>query len=447
MPEKETRKKLFSCKECSARSLQWSGQCIHCSAWNSLVEIEKPSSQNRYLNKNIVQKLNSITSGQQARTRTNIAELDRVLGGGVVPGSVILLGGDPGIGKSTLALQWLVAQHPAVKSLYVSGEESIQQILLRAKRLGLDNTPIDLVSENRLEVVIEILPNYEMIVIDSIQALHAEGISSVSGSISQVREVADHLTRCAKANGVSVLIIGHVTKEGSIAGPKVLEHMVDTVLYFEGDASSRFRLIRSFKNRFGSINEIGVFFITETGLKEISSPSVMFLSGRNREAPGSVVLVAYEGNRSLLVEVQGLLDKTNLSNPRRLCVGLDSQRVILLLAILQRHGGISISDQDVFVNVAGGLKVSESGADVAIVSAIISSLTNKPFPADTVCFGEIGLAGEIRPVQRGEERLHEAAKLGFKRALLPDGNKVSERPPKMEIVRVKEIGEIIEWLV
>ena len=427
--------------------MQWSGQCIHCSAWNSLVEIEKPSSQNRYLNKNIVQKLNSITSGQQARTRTNIAELDRVLGGGVVPGSVILLGGDPGIGKSTLALQWLVAQHPAVKSLYVSGEESIQQISLRAKRLGLDNTPIDLVSENRLEVVIEILPNYEMIVIDSIQALHAEGISSVSGSISQVREVADHLTRCAKANGVSVLIIGHVTKEGSIAGPKVLEHMVDTVLYFEGDASSRFRLIRSFKYRFGSINEIGVFFITETGLKEISSPSVMFLSGRNREAPGSVVLVAYEGNRSLLVEVQGLLDKTNLSNPRRLCVGLDSQRVILLLAILQRHGGISISDQDVFVNVAGGLKVSESGADVAIVSAIISSLTNKPFPADTVCFGEIGLAGEIRPVQRGEERLHEAAKLGFKRALLPDGNKVSERPPKMEIVRVKEIGEIIEWLV
>ncbi len=420
---------------------------MHCSAWNTLVETKNPSSNNFGKIKNRAQKLNSITSGQQDRSSTNIPELDRVLGGGVVSGSVILLGGDPGIGKSTLALQWLVAQYPVVRSLYVSGEESIQQISLRAKRLGLDNTPIDVISENRLEAVLEILPNYEMVIIDSIQALHAKAISSVSGSISQVREVADRLTRCAKANSCSVLIIGHVTKEGSIAGPKVLEHMVDTVLYFEGDSSSRFRLVRSFKNRFGSINEIGVFFMTETGLKEISSPSAMFLSGRNREAPGSVILVTYEGNRSLLVEVQGLLDRTNLSNPRRLCVGLDSQRVILLLAILQRHGGITISNQDVFVNVAGGLKISESGADVAIASAILSSLTDKPFPSDTVCFGEIGLAGEIRPVQRGEERILEAAKLGFKRAILPYGNKVSAKPSQMEVIHLKRIDELVEWLV
>jgi DNA repair protein RadA/Sms len=377
---------------------------------------------------------------------TGILELDRVLGGGLVPGSVILLGGDPGIGKSTLALQWVAAQIEQTRALYVTGEESLQQLALRAERLSVDSLPIDAIAENCLELILEHLPNYEFMVIDSIQSLYTEKYSSSTGSVTQVRESAERLTQCAKQKGCSVLIIGHVTKEGSLAGPKILEHMVDTVLYFEGDNSSQFRLVRSIKNRYGSVNEVGVFAMTDYGLREVSNPSAIFLSGSEREISGSVVLVTQEGTRPLFVEVQALLDPSSLVNPRRLSVGLDAQRLVMLLAILHRHGGVSLSNQDVFLNVAGGIRVMDSGADVAIAAAILSSLFDKHFPADTVCFGEVGLAGEIRPVQRGEERLRQAAKLGFKRALIPKGNKISKKIQALEIIRLSRVDELVHWL-
>ncbi len=424
--------------------LQWSGQCIHCGAWNSLNEALvndrslTPAAR--------VTRLNNVAKKNLTRVPTNINELDRVLGGGVVPGSVILLGGDPGIGKSTLALQWLGSQISKVRALYVSGEESLQQMSLRAERLGLYDLPIHVLAENNLEVIVNVLPNYEMLVIDSIQSLYSDDISSASGSIGQVREAADRLTRLGKKNGCSILFIGHVTKEGSLAGPKILEHMVDTVLYFEGDNTSRFRLVRSFKNRFGSVNEVGVFLMTEKGLREITNPSALFLSGREVDVSGSVILVTQEGTRPLVVEVQGLLDKTTLGNPRRLCIGLDSQRLILLLAILQRHGRLPLSGYDVFINVAGGIRVVESGADLAIAAAIISSLHDRKFPTDTVCFGEIGLAGEIRPVQRGQDRLQEAAKLGFKRALIPKGNRVPEPVSGLKVEQINRIEDLVNWL-
>jgi DNA repair protein RadA/Sms len=375
-----------------------------------------------------------------------MAELDRVLGGGLVPGSVILLGGDPGIGKSTLALQWVATQVDQIRVLYVTGEESLQQLALRGKRLGIDSLPVSTMAENHLESILGQMPDYDFLVIDSIQSLYSENVSSSPGSITQVRESAEQLTRCAKENDCSVLFIGHVTKEGSLAGPKILEHMVDTVLYFEGDDTSRFRLVRSFKNRFGSVNEVGVFAMTENGLREVINPSALFLSGSERDIPGSVVLVTQEGTRPLLVEVQALIDPSSLANPRRLCVGLDAQRLVMLLAILNRHGGVSLVGHDIFVNVAGGIRVMDSGADVAAAAAVLSSLFNKNFPADTVCFGEVGLAGEIRPVQRGEERLKEAAKLGFKRALVPKGNKLSRQIPDLEVIPLLSVDELVTWL-
>lgn len=440
---------LFVCEECSIESLQWSGQCTHCGAWNSLTEIRKTRKGQRKSGEVVrrsVQRLNEISRSNLTRLPTGITELDRVLGGGFVPGSVILLGGEPGIGKSTLALQWASTQVDHVQTLYVTGEESLQQLALRGERLGVDNCPVNTMAENHLESILEQLPDYDFLVIDSIQSLYSENVSSSPGSITQVRESAEQLTRCAKENDCSVLFIGHVTKEGTLAGPKILEHMVDTVLYFEGDDTSRFRLVRSFKNRFGSVNEIGVFAMTDKGLREVTNPSAMFLSGNERHISGSVVLVTQQGTRPLLVEVQALIDPSSLANPRRLCVGLDTQRLVMLLAVLHRHGGVSLSGNDIFVNVAGGIRVMDSAADVAAAAAVLSSLFNKIFPADTVCFGEVGLAGEIRPVQRGEDRLKEAAKLGFKRALVPKGNKISRKIRGLEIITLSRVEDLVAWL-
>ena len=447
--ERAREKVLFVCEECSVESLQWSGQCAHCGAWNSLAEIRKTGKAQRKsgeVARRSVQRLNEISRTHLTRLPTGITELDRVLGGGLVPGSVILLGGDPGIGKSTLALQWVATQVDQIRVLYVTGEESLQQLALRGERLGVDSLPVSTMAENHLESILDQIPDYDFLVIDSIQSLYSENVSSSPGSITQVRESAERLTRCAKENDCSVLIIGHVTKEGTLAGPKILEHMVDTVLYFEGDDASRFRLVRSFKNRFGSVNEVGVFAMTDKGLREITNPSAMFLSGSERDNSGSVVLVTQEGTRPLLVEVQALLDPSSLANPRRLCVGLDAQRLVMLLAVLHRHGGVSLGGHDIFVNVAGGIRVMDSGADVAAAAAVLSSLFNKNFPADTVCFGEVGLAGEIRPVQRGEERLKEAAKLGFKRALVPKGNKISRKIPGFEIIPLLRVEDLVAWL-
>ena len=440
---------LFVCGKCSIESLQWSGQCTHCGAWNSLTEIRKAEKGQRKsgeVARRSVHRLNEISRTRLTRLPTGISELDRVLGGGLVPGSVILLGGDPGIGKSTLALQWVATQADQIRVLYVTGEESLQQLALRGERLGINNLPVNTIAENHLEPILDQVPDYDFLVIDSIQSLCSENISSSSGSVTQVRESAERLTRCAKENDCAVLFIGHVTKEGTLAGPKILEHMVDTVLYFEGDGASRFRMVRSFKNRFGSVNEVGVFAMTDKGLREIVNPSAMFLSGSEREISGSVVLVTQEGTRPLLVEVQALIDPSALANPRRLCVGLDAQRLIMLLAVLHRHGGISLGGHDIFVNVAGGIRVMDSGADVAAAAAVLSSLFDKNFPADSVCFGEVGLAGEIRPVQRGEERLKEAAKLGFKRALIPNGNKISRKISGLEIIPLFCIADLVTWL-
>jgi DNA repair protein RadA/Sms len=330
--------------------------------------------------------------------------------------------------------------------LYVSGEESLQQLVLRAERLGFNNLPINTMADNHLESILDKVPNYEFLVIDSIQSLYSEILSSPPGSTTQVRESAERLIRCAKENECSVLLVGHVTKEGVLAGPKILEHMVDTVLYFEGDDASRFRLVRSFKNRFGSVNEVGVFTMTDKGLREISNPSALFLSNIDRDVSGRVVLATQESTRPLLVEVQALIDSSSLSNPRRLCVGLDAQRLVMLLAVLHRHGGVQLGGHDIFLNVVGGIRVMDSGADVATAAAVLSSMFNKKVPVDTVCFGEIGLAGEIRAVQRGEERLKEAAKLGFKRALVPKGNKPIKTIPDLEIVPLLRIDDLVTWL-
>jgi len=447
-------KTVYSCSECGAQSPKWAGQCPDCGAWNTLVEgiDSKPAQSGRnavYASlapTATVQSLASVEPAEVRRLQTGSKELDRVLGGGLVPGSVVLIGGDPGVGKSTLLLQALADISKRSPVLYVSGEESAEQLALRAQRLGLQKSEVNLLAENRMEQILATIGEQSnlVVVIDSIQTVFSDLLQSAPGSVAQVRECAAQLVRLAKHRGLSLFLVGHVTKEGALAGPRVLEHMVDTVLYFEGDNSSSFRVVRAIKNRFGAVNEIGVFNMMETGLEDVTNPSAMFVSRHGDAVAGSVVLATQEGTRPLLVEIQTLVDESRLSNPRRVCVGLDQTRLAMLLAILHRHAGIVTYDQDVFVNVAGGIRVGETAADLAVLLAIYSSLRDKPLGNKLVVFGEVGLAGELRPVQRGQDRLREAAKLGFELAIIPYANRPKSEIKGMKVVAVKKIQEAID---
>jgi DNA repair protein RadA/Sms len=449
-------KTIYTCTECGGQTPKWQGQCPNCGEWNTLVEtalesVSASAGKNRYsalTASGEVQRLSDVEAGEVPRTPTGIAEFDRVLGGGLVAGAVVLIGGDPGIGKSTLLLQTLAHLSSAKKTLYVSGEESAQQIALRAKRLALDARGVHLLPEIQLEKIQSAIAAQkpDIAVIDSIQTVYSEQLTSAPGSVAQVRECAAQLTRIAKSAGVTMILVGHVTKEGALAGPRVLEHIVDTVLYFEGDTHSSFRLIRAFKNRFGAVNELGVFAMTEKGLREVSNPSALFLSQHGAQVPGSCVMVTQEGTRPLLVEIQALLDDAHSPNPRRLSLGLEQNRLAMLLAVLHRHAGIACYDQDVFINAVGGVKITEPGADLAILLAIVSSLRNKPLPEKLVVFGEVGLAGEVRPVQRGQERLKEAAKLGFTRAIIPKANAPKQKIAGLEVVAVERVEEAVNGL-
>jgi DNA repair protein RadA/Sms len=441
-------KTLYTCTECGGQASKWQGQCPQCSAWNTLVETLAERSPARYqglAQAGTVQVLSEVQAGEAPRRETGIGELDRVLGGGLVAGAVVLLGGDPGIGKSTLLLQALAQLAGACNTLYVSGEESTQQVALRARRLGLQAAGVRVLAEIQLEKIIAVLSSErpEVVVIDSIQTVYSDALQSAPGSVAQVRECAAQLTRFAKTAGVSVLLVGHVTKEGAIAGPRVLEHIVDSVLYFEGDSHSSFRLVRAIKNRFGAVNELGVFAMTDRGLRGVNNPSALFLSRHGSEVAGSCVLVTQEGTRPLLVEIQALVDDAHAPNPRRLTVGLEQNRLALLLAVLHRHAGVAAFDQDVFVNAVGGVKIDEPAADLAILLAIVSSLRNRPLPSGLVVFGEVGLAGEVRPVQRGQERLREAAKLGFTRALIARANEPKSPIEGMETIGVERVEEAV----
>ncbi|MFK7958499.1 MAG: DNA repair protein RadA [Lysobacterales bacterium] len=420
----------YVCSECGGAHSKWSGQCADCKAWNTLEETVPTAAGNRRAGyaaaggANVVN-LNEVQpSENQPRLATQNSELDRVLGGGLIPGSVVLLGGDPGIGKSTLLLQMAAALSSTLKVLYVSGEESAQQIALRGQRLGLPLDAIRCLTETCVERILDQSGKEQplLMVVDSIQTLHTELLQSAPGSVAQVRESAAALVRYAKSKGVCIFLVGHVTKEGGIAGPRVLEHMVDTVLYFEGESTSRYRVVRSLKNRYGAASELGVFAMTDRGLKPVTNPSALFLSGQPGQAPGSVIAVSWEGSRPLLVELQALVTESHLSQPKRLAVGLDGQRLIMQLAVLQRIQGLTVGDQDVFVNAVGGLRVSETAADLPLMLAIHSSFVDRPPPHHLVAFGEVGLSGEIRPVPFGQERLNEAAKQGFKAALVPKEN-------------------------
>ena len=439
-------KSIYSCTECGGQVLKWQGQCPHCQQWNTLVEAiaEAASGGNRYgqlAEGGKLQRLAEVEAHEERRISSGIPEFDRVLGGGLVAGAVVLIGGDPGIGKSTLLLQSLAGIGGERKVLYVTGEESAQQIALRAKRLGVDTRNVHVLCETNVERIQSLIKTEkpEVAVIDSIQTLYLNILQSAPGSVAQVRECAAYLTRIAKDIGTTVVFVGHVTKEGTLAGPRVLEHMVDTVLYFEGDTHSSFRLIRAFKNRYGAVNELGVFAMTDKGLKGVSNPSALYLSQHGGEVAGSCVMVTQEGTRPLLVEVQALVDDGHAPNPRRLSVGIEQNRLALLLAVLHRHAGIACFDQDVFVNAVGGVRITEPAADLAVLMAIVSSLRNKPLPAKLVVFGEVGLAGEVRPVQRGQERLKEAAKLGFTQALIPKANKPRQPIAGLEIFAVDRV--------
>ena len=444
-------KTVFSCTECGGQTLKWQGQCPHCSAWNTLVETvaEKPATRYQPLAQaSRLTTLKEVETQEEPRRPTGVGELDRALGGGLVDGAVVLIGGDPGVGKSTLLLQAMSAMVRHCRALYVSGEESVQQIALRAKRLQLETDSLKLLAEIQLERILSLLgaEKPDVAVIDSIQTVYSEALQSAPGSVAQVRECAAQLTRYAKTSGAAVLLVGHVTKEGAIAGPRVLEHMVDAVLYFEGDTHSSFRLVRAIKNRFGAVNELGVFAMTDRGLRGVTNPSALFLSRHEAEVPGTCVMVTQEGTRPLLVEIQALVDDARAPHPRRLTVGLEQNRLAMLLAVLHRHVGVAILDQDVFVNAVGGVQIDEPGADLPVLLAIVSSLKSKALPSKMVAFGEIGLAGEVRPVLRGQERLREAAKLGFESAIVPRANAPKTPLGQLEIFPVDRVEQAIARL-
>ena len=437
-------KSIYTCTECGGTSPKWLGKCPSCGAWNTLVEsVAEGPSKNRYqttksgLNASQpVATLSEIEASDVDRQPTGIDELDRVLGGGIVAGGVVLIGGDPGIGKSTLLLQALDSLSRNMPTLYVTGEESGAQVALRSRRLGLDGSKVRVLAEINLE-------RPSVCVIDSIQTVYSEELSSAPGSVAQVRECAAQLTRTAKSSGTTIVLVGHVTKEGALAGPRVLEHIVDTVLYFEGDTHSSFRLVRAIKNRFGAVNEIGVFAMTEKGLKGVANPSAIFLSTHGDPVAGSCVLVTLEGTRPMLVEIQALVDSGGPS-PRRLSVGLERDRLAMMLAVMHRHAGIACSDQDVFVNAVGGVRISEPAADLAVMLAIQSSLRGKPLPRGFIAFGEVGLAGEVRPAPRGQERLKEAAKLGFSVAVVPKANAPKKPIEGLTIHVVERIEQAVD---
>lgn len=448
------KKTCYRCSECGAESYQWSGKCQDCGAWNSLVEVikEDPKKDQNprfrgYAGEQGTLSLANVSLSPEARISTKMAELDRVLGGGLVLGSVILIGGDPGIGKSTILLQTManIAQDESV--LYVTGEESLRQVSMRARRLNLEAEKIKLLTETSVSQMIAIAQQEKpkIMVIDSIQAVYSEELQSAPGSVGQVREVSAQLVRFAKQTGTTIFLVGHVTKDGAIAGPRVLEHMVDTVLYFESDSGSRYRMIRAVKNRFGAVNELGVFAMTETGLKEVGNPSAIFLSRHEQEVSGSVVMATREGTRPMLVEVQALVDETHLSNPRRVTLGLEQNRLSMLLAVLHKHSGVPMYDQDVYVNVVGGIRVTETGSDLAVILAILSSYRNRPFERNSIAFGEVGLSGEIRPIQGGEDRLKEAAKHGFTKAYIPKQNVPSKSSSikGIEIITVDRLEQAL----
>jgi DNA repair protein RadA/Sms len=445
-------KLAYVCQNCGASASKWAGQCPDCGEWNTLVESSEAgvrTSRSAAHGDVKVLRLADVQAEDARRVTTGMNEMDRVLGGGIVPGSVILIGGDPGIGKSTLLLQVLAAVEGRLSTLYVTGEESLTQVRLRALRLDLSKLDLPVLAETALEQVLDAMRRQRpgLAVLDSIQTLYTDALDSAPGSVSQLRECAAQVVRYAKATGTAVILIGHVTKEGAIAGPRVLEHMVDTVLYFEHDAGSRYRIVRAVKNRFGAVNELGVFAMTDGGLREVSNPSAIFLSRHEQPVAGSVITVTRQGSRPLLVEVQALVDASQIGNPRRVTLGLESNRLAMLLAVLHRHAGIALGDQDVFMNVVGGMRIQETAADLPMLLAALSSFKGKPVASDLVIFGEVGLAGEIRPVQGGEERLQEAAKHGFKRAIVPEAN----RPRKsvkldLEVIPVTRLEQALQWL-
>lgn len=443
----------YQCQQCAYQLNQWSGQCPQCHAWNSLVENASKPKDKRSIhfhgyagNQTKVTRIEDIPLTKESKLPTSSTELNRVLGGGIVEGSVILLGGDPGIGKSTLLIQTLADLSNSMSVLYVTGEESLQQVALRAKRLQLSYQHLKLIAETHTESIIELTKHEKpkVMVIDSVQTIFTDSLTAAPGSVSQVRESAQQLVRFAKTTGTTLFLVGHVTKEGALAGPRVLEHMVDTVLYFEGGKDNRFRMVRAIKNRFGAVNELGLFAMTDKGLKDVSNPSAIFLSNNKKELSGSVVMVTKEGTRPFLVEVQALA-VTSHGQPRRLAVGVDSNRLAMLLAILSRHGNIATYDNDIFINVVGGVKVSETGIDLALLLAVISSLKNIPIPAHLICFGEVGLAGEIRPVMNGQERISEAQKHGMTTAIVPKAN-APKGKTAMKIIGIDNVQQLNDLL-
>lgn len=448
-------KTAYVCSECGADHSKWQGQCIACGAWNTLKEFNLGASKAPSAPQNFkragyagttaaVQTLGSINLEEQPRFSTTVGEFDRVLGGGLVPGSAVLIGGSPGAGKSTLLLQVMCQLSQQMEALYVTGEESLQQVGMRAKRLGLPTDKLKMLAETNIIEITVVAEQYKpkVIVIDSIQVMHSADVPSAPGSVSQVRECAAYLIQYAKQTGTALFFVGHVTKDGNLAGPKVLEHMIDCFLMLDGD-DNRYRTLRGHKNRFGAVNELGIFAMTETGLKEVKNPSAIFLARTEEISPGSLVTVLWEGTRPLLVEIQALVDGSQLGNPRRIAVGLDHNRMAMLLAVLHRHGGLFMADQDVFVNVVGGVKVNETSADLTLLLAIVSSFKDKVLPRELVVFGEVGLAGEIRPVPSGQERLQEAAKHGFTRAIVPKANAPRNAIPGMQVIAVSKLSEAL----